>query len=314
MRKGIFLVVAVLVAGPARAADVDKLLPNDCECVLTVNVGQLLGSALNKKHGLVKMEELLKSDEGTQDTLKSLGLDPLKDIFSVTWASANTGDPAKALIIIHGKFDPKKFDAKADEVAQTYGDVLKIHKVGPSRLYEISIPGQSSYFVAVVDSSTIVASAGKEFVLEALNKAAGMKKSEVKPELSDLVRKVAADRTLWLVALKSALEHSPMSADETARPILAKIETGYLGVIVNDQLKAEFDLTTKGAEMAKELDKELLQKLDRAKGIVSILVGNVKELQILLDLAEAMKVTSQGNTVSLRGQIGPEAIEKSLKE
>ena len=106
----------------------------------------------------------------------------------------------------------------------------------------------------------------------------------------------------------------PLSADDNARPVLAKIETGYLGVSVGQDLKAEFDLTAKSAEAAKELDKELLDKLDKAKGIVSILVGNVKELQILLDLAEAMKVSSQGSTVSLRGQIGPEAIEKSLKE
>jgi hypothetical protein len=318
MRKGIFLVAALLFvawpARPTRAADVDKLLPNDCECVLTVNVTQLLGSALNKKHGLLKMEELLQSNEGIQDHLKSLGFDPLKDITSVAWASANTGDPGKALIIIHGKFDPKKFEAKADEVVQTYGDVLKIHKVGPSRLYEVSIPGQSPYFVAVVDSGTIVASAGQEYMVEALNKAAGTKKPEVKKELVDLVKKVEAERTLWLVALKSALEHSPLSADDNARPVLAKIETGYLGVSVSQDLKAEFDLTTKDAETTKELNKELLDKLDKAKGIVSILVGNVKELQILLDLAEAMKVTSQGNTVSLRGQIGPEAIEKSLKE
>src|SRR6516165_8298694 len=151
MRKGIFLVAALLFVSPAWAADVDKLLPNDCECVLTVNVGQLLGSALNKKHGLVKMEELLKADEGIQDTLKSLGFDPLKDISTVAWASANTGDPSKALIIIHGKFDPKKFEAKADEVVQTYGDVLKIHDVGATKLYEVNIPGQSSYFVAVLE-------------------------------------------------------------------------------------------------------------------------------------------------------------------
>ena len=314
MRKGIFLLVTLSLAVPARAAEVDKLLPNDCECVLTVNVTQLLTSELNKKHGLLKMEELLKSNEGIQDHFKSLGLDPLKDISTLAWASANTGDPGKALIIMHGKFDPKKFEAKADEVVQNYGDILKIHKIGASKLYEVGIPGQSPYFVAVPDSSTIIASAGKEYMIEALNKVAGTRKSEVKKELADLVRKVEGDRTLWLVALKTALEHSPLSADDNARPVLAKIETGYLGVIVSRDLRAEFDLTTKTAETAKELNKELLEKLDKAKGIVSILVGNVKELQILLDLAEAMKVTSQGNTVSLRGQIGPEAIEKSLKD
>jgi hypothetical protein len=314
MRKWIFVAVALLVTGTGRAAEIDKLLPNDCECVLTLNVGQLLESELNRKHGLVKMQELLDSSDEIREMLKSLNLNPLKDIHSITWASSNTGDSGKALIIIHGRFEPKRFHSKADEVAKTYSDVLKIHPVGQSRIYEIDFPGQGPYFVAIVDSSTIVASAGKEYVVEALSKAAGVKKSEVKKELADRVLKVQPDRTLWLVALKSALEHSPLSADDAARPVLAKIETGYLGVSVNQELRAEFDLATKTPETAKELNKDLLEKLDRGKGIVSILVGNVKELRILQDLAEAMKVTVQGNTVSLRGQIGPEAIAKSLKE
>src|SRR5438445_6419730 len=314
MWKGIFLVAVLVVAAPVQAADIDKLLPNDCECVLTLNVGQLLESDLNKKHGLVKMQELLDSSEDIREILKSLGFNPLKDIHRITWASSNTGDSGKALIIMHGRFEPKRFHTKADEVEQNHGEILKIHPVGQSRLYEIDFPGQGPYFVAIVDACTIVVSAGREYVVEALNKAAGIKKSEVKKQLADLVRKVQADRTLWLVASKSALEHSPLSTDDAGRPVLAKIETVYLGVIVSQELKAEFDLTTKSAETAKELDKELVEKLDRAKGIVSILVGNVKELQILLDLAEAMKVSSQGNTVSLRGQIGAAAIEKSLMQ
>src|SRR5262245_8396437 len=104
MRKGIFVAVALLVTGTGRAADIDKLLPNDCECVLTLNVNQLLESELNKKHGLVKMQELLDSSDEIREMLKSLNLNPLKDIHNVTWASSNTGDSGKALIIIHGRF------------------------------------------------------------------------------------------------------------------------------------------------------------------------------------------------------------------
>jgi hypothetical protein len=306
--------LVALAATPAQAADVDKLLPNDCECIVTVNVRQVLDSELNKKFGLVKMQELLSSSEDVQDTLKSLGLDPLKDIQTVTWASSNTGDSSKALIIIHGKFDPARFHTKADETIRAYPDVLKIHKAGATRLYEVGFSGQTSFFVAVIDSRTIAASTGRECIQEALDKGAGTKKAGVSKELSSLVAQMEGERALWMVALKSALEHSPLSADDEARPVLAKVETVSIGVTVAEELQADFRMTAKNAEAAKELSKNIAEKLDKAKGIVSILIGNVKELQILLELAGAMKVSTQENLVSLHGQVGSDAIEKSLKK
>jgi hypothetical protein len=122
------------------------------------------------------------------------------------------------------------------------------------------------------------------------------------------------ERALWMVALKSALEHSPLSADDEARPVLAKVETVSIGVTVAEELQADFRMTAKNADAAKELSKNIAEKLDKAKGIVSILIGNVKELQILLELAGAMKVSTQENLVSLHGQVGSDAIEKSLKK
>ncbi len=307
------LFACILVTGPLEAAEADKLLPNDSEYVVTLNVRVLLDSALAKKYGLPKMRELIKSDEEVQDIFKSLGLDPLADIQSLTLASTNISDPSKALFILHGKFNPDKFHAKAQEVIQTYGEILKIHKAEPVRYYEVNFPGQS-FFVALINPTTIVASPGKDGVLEALEKAAGKKKSKVKKELLNLLEKVDAGRTLWMIGLKSALEHSPLSADETARPILGKIETAAAGVTVAADIQAEFTLSAKSPEAAMELSKELVDKLDKAKGIVSILVGDVKELQILLELVGALKVSAEDRTVTLRGQIGEETIEKSLKK
>jgi hypothetical protein len=309
-----FLLAALIMAGSAQAAEADKLLPKDSEYVVTLNVRALLDSALTKKYGLPKMQELLKSDQEIQEIFKSLGLDSLSDIHSLTVASMNTKDPAKALFILHGKFDPAKIHNKALEVIQTYGEVLKVHKADPTRFYEVNFPGQTSFFVAVIDPSTIVASPGKDGLLEALVKAAGKKKSEVKKELLDLVAKVDSSRTLWMIGLKSALEHSPLNADDNARPVLAKIETAAAGVTVSTDIKAEFTLNAKSADAAKELSKDVVEKLNNAKGIVSILVGDVKELQILLELVDALKVSTQDRTVTLRGQIGEETIEKSLKK
>ncbi len=136
----------------------------------------------------------------------------------------------------------------------------------------------------------------------------------MKKELVGLVEKVDAGRTLWMIGLKSALEHSPLSADENARPVLAKIETAAAGITVSSDIKAEFTLSAKNPEVAKELSKDVIDKLNNAKGIVSILVGDVKELQILLELVGALKVSTEDRTVTLRGQIGDEIIEKTLKK
>jgi len=311
---GIFLAIAIMTGQFARAAEADKLLPNDSEYVVTLNVRLLLESALAKKYGLPRLQELLKSDQEFQDIFKSLGMDPLADIHSLTLASTNFSDPAKTMFILHGKFDSAKIHAKALDVIQTYGEVLKIHEADKARYYEVNFPGQTSFYVAVVDAATIVASPGKDGLTEALEKATGKKKPGVNKELLNLLEKVDSGRTLWMIGLKSALEHSPLSADDNARPVLAKVETATAGITVGTDIKAEFALSAKNADVAKELSKELVEKLDQAKGIVSILVGDVKELQILLELVGALKVSTQDRTVTLRGQIGEETIEKSLKK
>src|SRR5260370_22996361 len=58
-----FLLAALVMGGSAQAAEPDKLLPNDSEYVVTLNVRLLLDSALSKKYALPNMQERLKSDQ-----------------------------------------------------------------------------------------------------------------------------------------------------------------------------------------------------------------------------------------------------------
>ena len=48
------------LAGPIRAADFDKYLPDDTDGLMTINVKQALGSALHAKHLKKPIEDLLK--------------------------------------------------------------------------------------------------------------------------------------------------------------------------------------------------------------------------------------------------------------
>ena len=73
-----------MLAGPARAAEVDPYLPDDTEVLVTVNVRQVLDSPLVKKSTLEKLREALKDIDMAEDVLKDLGFDPFKDLDRVT--------------------------------------------------------------------------------------------------------------------------------------------------------------------------------------------------------------------------------------
>jgi hypothetical protein len=303
-----------LSAAPARAAEVDKLLPNDTQYVMTLNVRQLLDAPLTKKYGLAKIESLLKEDDEVQDVLKSLGLDPLKDISQVAVASKYMEDLGKAFFIIHGKFDVPKFQAKANEVAENLGDILKIHAAGDFKIYEVSFPGQRrTIFVSVLNPSTIVASPNKDYVTEALEKESGQKKGEVSKDLQNLLDKVDDKKSLWVAALRGSLDKTALTEDEIFKPMLDKIKTVAVEVTVSDHVEAELDVVAPNSDSATKLNKEIAEGLKEAKGIVSLLAANETRLQVLFELLEGAKVTTKESSVLIKSQVSAEVIDKSLK-
>jgi hypothetical protein len=303
-----------LTAAPARSAEVDKLLPDDTQYVMTLNVRQLLDAPLTKKYGLAKIEALLKDDDEVQEVLKSLGLDPLKEISQVTVVGRYMEDVGKAFFIVHGKFDVAKFQAKANEVAENLGDVLKIHAAGDFKIYEVNFPGQPrGIFVSVLNPSTIVASPQKDYVTQAVDKESGKKKGEISKDLLALVDKLDGKKSLCIGALRGSLDKTSFAQDEVFKPMLDKIKTLAVEVTASDHFEAELAVAAQSGDSAKELNKEIEEGLKQAKGIVSLLAGNEKRLQVLLELLEASKVTTQEGSVLIKGQVSAAVIDKSLK-
>src|SRR5262249_46281616 len=148
----------------------------------------ILDSPLVKKHFLEHIRGAIKSNDEAANVLESLGFDPLKDLSSITLALSVIGNDAKFLIVAHGHFDRTKFEAKAEQVAKNMGDVLKVHKEGDRKVYEVKMENGADKpaFVGVVDQSTIVASSEKQAVLDAFAKSGGATKSTPKPEIRDL--------------------------------------------------------------------------------------------------------------------------------
>jgi hypothetical protein len=315
-------VAALLAAAPARAAEVDKLLPNDTESVLTVNVKQIFESGLVKKIGLDKVKQALKDQSEVAKALDDLGFDPFKDLDTIIIADSSGTDVDKGLIIFRGKFDVEKFKKKAEQEAKEHKDNIKITEVadglgGKTQLYEINSPdvanGQT-VFVAFAGKGAIVASPGKDYVLDAIEQEAGKRKAQLKnKELAALLGKVDNKQSVWWTILGSTLEKSPLPAtDDTVKDIISKIDNAVFGVTIDKDVKLEVTGNAKSADDAKKLGEYLENGLDTATGFLGLAVGQYKELKPLLKVVKEIKPSVKDKVVSVEATVPGDVITGAL--
>jgi hypothetical protein len=300
---------------PARAAEVDKYLPGDAEFVAQINIRQIIDSPLFKKFLLEKAKDKLKEHDDVAKIFDELGMDPFKDVSTVTTAGNGVETESKPYIIVHGNFDVAKFEAKAEKVAKEMGDTLKIHKEGDYKVYEVKVEGgdDKPMFVGIVDKTTIVASNDKDFALDCFARAAGKKKGTVKKELQDLLEKIDGKQSMWMAMPGSVLAKSPLSQDDKAKKMLDKMDSFTLGFTMDKDIKLAVAIASKSAENAKELAEDLKEKLTEAKGFLALIAGQMQQLAPLVDVVGNAKVETEGKTVTLKGGVDEELIEKALK-
>jgi hypothetical protein len=311
------LIAAVMLALalPLRAAEVDKYLPEDTEIVVVVNAKQLVDSPLVKKHFLKQIREVIHSNDQTTEILDDLEFDPLNDLKSITVALTMLGSDAKGLIIAHGDFDQSTFEDKATELAQGMGKVFKIHKEKGCKIFELNAAGGGkALFIAVVDDNTIVAGPEKQYVLDAFAKGEGKKDGAVKKEIQELIEQIDPKQSMWFAATASAFLNGDFSRDEKARKNLEKVNGITAGITVHGGIRAAFTIAAKSGDNARELAQEIKMGLEQTKGLLPLLAEQNKELAPFADTVASLRVRTEGSTVTLRGEITEELVEKGLKK
>jgi hypothetical protein len=313
----------LLLTAPVRAADVEKLLPNDTEVVFSINVRQILDSPLVKKLPLDQAKEALKAQDDAQQVLKDLGFDPFTDLDSITTAGSSGGEPDKGLLIVRGKFDLEKFQAKAEAVAKDMPETLKIQKKpaspsGTTTVYEVNnvVPGtQQTVYVALLNKTTLVASSGIDYVLDAADKEAGRKKTALKnKELQALLTRVDTTQSIWAVVLGSTLEQSPLGKDDDAKEVIAKVQDVITQVEIDKDVTARLDVTAKKAEDAKKIQEALEDGLDKARGALAFLASTQKEAKPLLNVLRNIKPTVKDKTVTVEIKVAGDMIDKAINK
>jgi hypothetical protein len=301
---GLSALLALTLVVPARAADLDKYVPADAEQVFVVNVKQLLDSALVKKHGIPQIKKMLESDEHVKKLMEFTGLDPLKDISSVTITNAGqTGD--KVSFIARGKFNTEKIHAVATKVAEDKKDELKISKLGDRHLYEGTKDGKSA-FITFIDGTTVVGSTSKD-VLTALVDGKGGKNKALAAALENIDGKQSVYMAGIIPAevrdLLGNLNQGPADA-------LKKLKTVAGGVTITGGVAAGLRLSTGDDKAAKEL----AEFGDMLKGLLAFAAASNKQAApVVNDLLKTLAIKSTQGDVTIDFKVGADVIEKALK-
>ncbi len=324
-RLGLLALLAACLAAPARAGDMDKYLPADSEVVVNVNVRQLLDSPLVKKHALDLAREALKSVDMAEEVLKDLGFDPFKDLDRVLAASPGGADKDRGLLIVHGKFDRDKFKAKAEEAARTNGDILKIRKVpagtgGHHLVYQIDLPDHPlPYFVALADDNTLLASPGKDYVVDALKKAGPKETAALKDkDLQALLEKVDGRQSVSLAAVSAALKKGALAdVPEDLAAVLDKISAVGGGLTLGEDIKVEVVITAANAADAKQFRDSADQGLKLALAALAVLDQGKESnpgIDLALEVVKSLKVSARGRVIAITGRVSADAIDDTLKK
>ena len=306
IRGLVALSVILLSAGSLRAADVDANLPNDAEVVLTLNLDQLLGSPVGRKYLRSTVEEALKSNAQAQEILKTLELDPLRDISRVTVAMTSAATD-NGLAIVNGKFNRDKIAKLAEQVAADRKDKFKIHKDGDTIIYEGIGDENKSVFAIFPTASTLLLSNNREML------RGSSKTGKPSRELVGLIEKVDGKQTAWLVALPSVAGALPAdNADQ--KKALAQLE-GVIGTLkVDTGARLELNLLNKSPQGAMASNKLIVDLVNVAKLFAPNAIKEKPELTPLFDIVASVRTVVRGKVLVVSGELSAAQLDKMIKQ
>jgi len=314
---GLAAAVVVLAAGPmVRAAEPDKLLPTDSEFVLSVNVKQIVDSEIVKKYALEQIKQALQGADAKK-FLTDLGLDPLKDVDRfIVGGSGKDASDAKALMILHGKFDPDKLFKAAEAQTKKDPDHFSLVKDGKDVMFKYQPETGNPVYGTAVDETTVIAGTDKKMITTAL--AAGGKKPAVSKDLAALLSKMDDKASLWLVGVtKDKLNNAKFPKGGGAPPGLQeqvqKMETVALVVRITADISLEVTLGMPNGDSADEFSKMIDDLLQQAKGALPFLAAMNPQLKPLVEVVKTLKSTTKDKAVIVTGKMPGSAIGELLK-
>ncbi len=306
------VLIGLAVSMPAHAADTDKFLPDRTQGVVTVNVKQLLESPLLKEH-TAAMKKAFKDVNLGQAALELLGFDPFSDVERIVIAVSGNPDNDQPVVLIQGPFDNTKVQAAAERAANNGNDkkgAIGREKVNEIIVYSVKCETDGTpIYLGLLDPGILVASADRESVVEAMDKKAGRRKSEVRKDVQSLLAKADPRHAVSVASLSG-----PLNVGGLLGNVIGNLRNVTGGVVLGDDIKVEIALTATDPANAKRTAGALEDNLNQAKAVVALLVTQKKEYSPLADLVNGIKVAAKDSDVAFRLTINKELLDSVFKK
>jgi hypothetical protein len=301
------LLAATLV--PARAADVELLLPDAADCVVSVNVRQLLDAAIVKQYLAPSVLGAIQAaiPELVRTTLR---VDLTKDVSSMVGGFALDSGNRNGILIVRGRFDPAAMNLSATKFADREPRRVMIHPRDKRTICEFREPGGDAIFTCALDDKTLVVAWQPEVIDEAIAKFDGKRKLNVSVELRSIIEKLDTGYTVWGVAIPSKEFKQQLATPETAK-LLDTVRYASGGITVGDGLQISCLIRTSDAK----LGGELRQFAEAVKAILSLVAMDHKtQAPVLTTLVSGLQITNGPDGVSITGKVTKEQIEKAIQK
>jgi len=312
-------VVAGLGINPARSADVDPLWPADSQQVMKLNIRQILESDIIKKYALAQIKQAMEGKDA-QKMMKDLGLDPLKDID--TLSGGLWGDDPKdmhGLVILRGKFDPAKLFEAIDKAIQKDGDKISIVKEGDTKLVKIvadNIP--EPLYATMADDKTILVASDKKIVMAGVKAADTKAKSAIKADLVELVKAMDDKASMFFCGLSSGkvgeIPPNPIFDDvEKLKKQLESMQSSSMTLRVTGDVSMELMMSMKSTDSADDFGTTVKELLDKARVFLPIIAMQAPQAKAIVDdLKKNLGSKVDGKNIKMNVKISGDAIGKAV--
>lgn len=314
----------VFAAAPEQAptggsANVDPLWPAESQQVFKINVRQILDSDIIKKYALAQLKQAMEG-RNAQDTLKDLGLDPLKDFDSISgglWGD----DPRDmhGVVIIRGKFDSAKLFEAAEKAAAKDGDKISIVKEGDTKLIKVVVDQiPEPLFATMADDKTIIVGTDKKLTLDGVKASDNKSKPVIKDELADLVKAADEKASMFFVGLSSGkvndIPPNPIFEDtEKLKKQLESMKSSAMTLRVTTDISLEMIMMMKDEDSANDFGATMKELMDKARVFLPIIAMQAPQAKAIVDdLKKHLNSEVKGKNIQMKMKITGDAIGKAV--